>query len=226
MSEKKDILIVEDNLISAQYLKEIVEKEEYRVVKVVDNGPDAIQASHHFHPDAILMDIMLKGPMSGSEAALKIKYDQPDCKIIFITAYADEEMINYAAEVEAFGYLMKPYREKEILATLKIALSHHSKQQKPAHMHSVSLSKGYRFDLDQLKLFKNEREIPLTQKKLRLIELLARHKGSSVSNRQICHYVWGENRSDSTLRSMIHRIRLRIGEDLIINVNGIGYMIS
>ncbi len=226
MPEKRSILIVEDNLISAEYLKEIVEKGDFRVVGIVESGAEAIEAFHRFHPDVVLMDIMLKGPMSGSEAALKIRYDHPDCKIVFTTAYADDEMIAYAAEAEAYGYLMKPYREKEILATLKIALAHEERKSKPATPHTVTLSKGYLFDFDRQKLFKGEREIRLTHKKLKLIELLVKHRGSSVPNRQICQYVWGENRSDSTLRSMIHRIRLRIGEDLITNVNGVGYMIA
>jgi DNA-binding response OmpR family regulator len=122
MKNKKTIFIVEDDLLSAEYLKEILIKEDFDVLDIVDSGEEAVLKCKTIQPDIPLMDIMLKGQLSGSEAAVKIKHNYPECKIIFITAFAEPEMVDYAAQSKACAYLMKPYREKEILATIQVVL--------------------------------------------------------------------------------------------------------
>ncbi len=226
INEEIKILIVEDDLISAEYLKEILEKAGYKIVDIVDTGYAAIREAKLLKPDIILMDIMLKDKISGCEAALQIKQNHDLCKIIFVTAHATDEMIEYAIDAEAYGYLMKPYREKEILATIKVALSH-DKYQKPQHDTSfVVLQKGCVYDIKQNRLYKNDKEVPLAHKKLKLLQILIEHKNSRVSNEDICQHVWGKQKNDSTLRSLIHRIKTAVGEDIITNLNGQGYMIS
>jgi len=220
------ILIVEDDLISAEYLKEILEEEGYQIVGIVDTGYDAIKEAKLKKPDIILMDIMLKDKISGCEAAIQIKQNHEHAKIIFVTAYADDEMIEYAIDAHAYGYLMKPYRDKEILATIKVALSHDN-DEKPQHNPSlIILKKGCVYDIKQNKFYKDDKELPLASKKLRLIKILVEHKNSVVPNEDICQYVWGKRKNDSTLRSLIHRLKTVIGEDIITNVNSQGYMIS
>ncbi len=227
MEKKKAIFIVEDDLLSAEYLKEILIKENYSVLDIVDTGEKAIQKCKTIQPDILLMDIMLKGQLSGSEAAVEIKHFHPECKIIFLTAFAEPEMIDYAARSKASAYLMKPYREKEILATIKVVLSQDyipSKTKEEASL--ISLKNHFFFDAKRRRLYKNDQEIPLTSKKTRLIELLAKNRNHTVSNEQICMYVWNEMKSNSTLRSLIHRFRSVINDDIIINVNGVGYSIK
>jgi DNA-binding response OmpR family regulator len=192
--KKKTIFIVEDDLLSAEYLKEILIKENYKVFEIVDTGEAAIQKCKTIEPDILLMDIMLKGQLSGNEAAVEIKHYHPNCKIIFLTAFAEPEMIDYAARSKACAYLMKPYREKEILATIQVVLSQ-----------------------DQISTEATETY---------LIELLAKNKNHTVSNEQICMYVWNEIKSNSTLRSLIYRFRSIINDDIITNVNGVGYSIN
>jgi DNA-binding response OmpR family regulator len=171
------------------------------------------------------MDIMLKGRLSGSEAAIEIRHYHPECKIIFLTAFADPEMIEYAAEAKAYAYLMKPYREKEILATIKMALSQEPAPQQEKESNLIELKHGFLFDKAERRLYKNGQEIPLSSKKIKLVELLAKNKNCTVSNEQICMHVWNETKSNSTLRSLIHRFRTAIDDDIVDNVNGAGYCI-
>lgn len=228
MIESKKILIVEDDLVSADYLREILEDEDYEVVNVVDNASDAILECKKQKIDIVLMDIMLKGNLSGCEAAVQIRQEHKNnaCKVIFLTAYADKEMISYAVSSKAYGYLLKPYREEEILATIQLALSQQKSQEPVTHQNIIELKYGYIFDTKLHRLLKNEKEIPLGKKPLKLIEILAKNKNTSVSNEQIYQHVWGEEKSDCTLRTLIHRIRITIGEDLIKNINGVGYSIA
>ncbi len=228
MNKSAKIMIVEDDLVSAEYLKEILKQKNYEVVATVDTGAKAIAQCKKLKPDIILMDIMLKDNISGSEAALRLYHDHCPSKIIFVTAYADDEMLDYAAESKAYGYILKPYREEEIFATIKLALAHSFEDhyEKPGGDSIIKLQKGYEFNLETGRLYKHGVEIPLAKKKRKLIEILAKNKSNSVSNEQICQFVWGNSQNYSTLRSLIYRIRTAIGEDLIKSVNGMGYMIS
>lgn len=225
MCTKKTVFIVEDDVVSAKILKEILQKGGYEIVAIVDNGEEAIRKYKKVKADILLMDIMLKGRLSGSEAAIEIRHFHPECKIIFLTAFADPEMIEYAAEAKAYAYLMKPYREKEILATLKMATMQEKPPQKEEETNLIELKHGFLFDKKEKRLYKKGQEIPLSSKKIKLIELLAKNKNSTVSNEQICMHVWSETKSNSTLRSLIHRFRSTIQDDIIDNVNGAGYCI-
>jgi len=226
MKKKNTILIVEDDLLSAEYLKEILIKENYDVLDIVDTGEEAIQKCKILQPDILLMDIMLKGRLSGSEAAVEIEHFHFECKIIFLTAFAEPEMIDYAVKSKAYAYLMKPYREKEILATLKIILMQDHIPSVEDDKNLIHLKNNFIFDSEHRRFYKGDKEIPLSLKKLKLIELLAKNKNHTVSNEQISMYVWDEMKSNSTLRSLIHRFRSVINDDIITNANGVGYSIN
>ena len=223
-SRKKRLLVVEDDILLAQILEEILLEAGYDVLDTIDTGKGAINKAKELKPDLILMDIMLKDQISGCEAAMIIKQNQKNCKIIFLTAFAEEEMIKYAQECKACAYLLKPYREKEILATLTLVLSQENPIPK-RELEKVSLGHGFSFDFKKCTLHHEGTEIPLSKKKRKLIELLSKNINSCVSIEQICSYVWGESHSVNTVRSLIHRIKEVIGHDIIHNTNGVGYII-
>ena len=223
---KKKILVVEDESICAEYLKIILKEAGYIVVATVDKGRDAIIKAILLKPDLILMDIMLKDSISGCEAAVEIHKQNRDIKIIFLTAYAEKEMIDYAVESDAIAYLMKPYIEAEILATVKLVFAHNEHDLNNEEEDTIKLCHGYIFHTKKNRLFnKDNQEIHLGIKALRLIEILVKNINISVSKEQICTYVWGEPKNDRTLRSLIYRIRHMIEYNIIENINGVGYKI-
>lgn len=218
-------MIVEDDLVSAEYLREILKRKGYEIVDIVDTGHEAIHKCQTLSPDLILMDIMLKDNVSGSEAALKLHNDHCTAKVIFVTAYAEEEMLDYAVRSKAYGYILKPYREEEIFATVRLALSHDAPEER-REQNVIPLKNGYTFHLDTQRLFLHDKEVPLAKKKRKLLEILAKNRGHSVTNEQLCLHVWGSIQNFSTLRSLVYRIRNEIGEDMIVSVNGLGYMLA
>ena len=226
MQQSAQILIVEDDLLSAEYLKEILKQKGYEVIGIVDKGREAIQLCKKSAPDIILMDIMLKDNISGSEAALELHNNHCKSKVIFVTAYAEEEMLDYAARSKAYGYILKPYREQEIFATIRLALAHDRNEEEKSDPDIVQLKNNFTFYLSSSTLYKNGKEIPLAKKKRKLLEVLVKNRNHSVPNEQLCRYVWGDEQNYSTLRSLVYRIRTAVGEELITNVNGLGYMIS
>ena len=223
-SDKEKILIVEDERLFAEYLKDILESEGYEVVDIIDNGTQAITTALQERPNLILMDNILKDHISGCEAAVEIHRREPKIEIIFLTAYADDEMIEYAMEANAAAYLMKPFIEEEILATIKLLFAH-QQPKIPLESENVKLCDGYVFNKKRHQLLKNQQEIHLGKKVRKLLEILVENKDHSVSNEQLCSYIWGEQKNDKTLRSLIYRMRHLVDCNLIENINGLGYKI-
>jgi signal transduction histidine kinase len=118
------ILIVEDELLIAKNLARKLEKLGYEIARIVSSGDRALETSLCLHPDLILMDIAIKGENDGIETAAKI-YQQLHIPIIYTTAYADDNTIQRAQETGSYGYLIKPFQERDLHATIKMALSKH-----------------------------------------------------------------------------------------------------
>jgi DNA-binding response OmpR family regulator len=223
MKYKKKILIVEDDILASTYLKELLETE-YTIVS--RTGKDAIQKTEDLKPDLILMDVLLQDNISGSEAALEISKKNEQIIIIFLTAHTDKEMLEYAQKSHACAYLTKPYRDDEILATIQVVLWNKSYHHTKDYQGTIKLKNDFSFDLKTHTLYKNKKEIPLTPSKNRLIEILSRNIDTAVSYEQIGNFIWGEPREPSTLRSLVYRTKQAIKDDLITNLNGIGYTIK
>ncbi len=220
------IIIVEDELIAAEYLKEILEQHGANVIDIIDTGKEAIRVCIEKKPDIIFMDIMLRDNISGAEAALSIS-QSIDSKIIFLTAYTDQEMVDYAVQANAVGYLTKPYNEGQIIATLRLATEHHDNTPTPEKIpEKIYLINDYIYLTKQNRVLKNNKEIELGPKALKLIALLCTQPNISISNEQISMHVWEELVNDRTLRSLMFRIRSATDEELIKNVSGTGYMIQ
>jgi len=124
------------------------------------------------------------------------------------------------------AYLLKPYRDDEILATIKLMFAHEEHLINPLDRENIALKHGYIFNTKSHRLFKENREVHLGKKLLKLIEVLAKNKNVSVSNEHLCTSIWGENKNDITLRSLVYRLRKLINSDMIENVNGLGYKIK
>ncbi len=123
------ILIVEDELEIAESIKMILEERGYIVTGTVTTGEDAIEAVKNKDVHLVLMDIVLNSEMSGTEAAEYIKTHH-DIPIVFLTAYFNEYMLERAKESLPFGYLLKPFNERELYATIEMAMYHDRMEKK------------------------------------------------------------------------------------------------
>jgi len=115
------ILIVDDEWLTRTEIAEMLTALGYDVVGQTPSGRQAVDMARELMPDLILMDVVLPGEMNGIEAAEKI-HSTMDIPIIFISGYGDEEYIQRAKEIETFGYVIKPFDEREIRAFVEIAL--------------------------------------------------------------------------------------------------------
>ncbi|HXP49607.1 MAG TPA: response regulator [Bacteroidia bacterium] len=119
--KKTGVLIVEDEVIIARDLAQTLTKLGYLVVGHCVKGEDAIDMVEEKTPDIVLMDIMLKGDMTGIDAAKEIrkKFQIP---IVYLTAYSDEDSIGRANSSGPAGYLVKPFKANDLRATIETAL--------------------------------------------------------------------------------------------------------
>lgn len=119
-----NILIVEDDKILAMGLKQKLEEFGYQVTDLASSSSEAIESVKKTQPDLILMDIVLKGDIDGIDTAKYIVnlYDIP---VIYLTAYADDEILEKAEKTCPFGYILKPYKDDELKANIKMALYKH-----------------------------------------------------------------------------------------------------
>ncbi|WP_392530827.1 response regulator [Nostoc sp. C117] len=121
---KAKILVVEDEAIVAKDLQYRLKKFGYTVPEIASSGEEAINKAVEISPDLVLMDIRLKGKMDGIEAAQEI-YKRLDIPVIYLTAYADDNTLERAKITEPFGYLLKPFKEKELQTNIEITLIKH-----------------------------------------------------------------------------------------------------
>ena len=121
---KMNILVVEDERIVAEDIKMRLQKLGYAVPGVAFSGEEAVKKAENMQPDLVLMDIVLEKKMSGIEAAsiISSRFNIP---IIYLTAYADNKTLERAKITEPFGYILKPFEDREVYTTIEMALYKH-----------------------------------------------------------------------------------------------------
>lgn len=118
------IMVVEDEGIVASDLGQCLKRMGYQVSAIVATGVEAVEKARAHKPDLILMDIMLRGDMRGTQAAHLIRSEM-DIPIIFLTAYSDDATIKQAQLTEPYGYLLKPFDDDNLRTTISVALYKH-----------------------------------------------------------------------------------------------------
>ena len=118
--DKIRILIVEDESLVARDIENMAVSQGYEVCGIASTGDQSIEMAAEFQPDLILMDVIIKGSLDGISTAEKI-WDFYRIPIIYVTAYADEHTLKRAKITEAFGYILKPFDERELKIAIEMA---------------------------------------------------------------------------------------------------------
>lgn len=124
---KTNVLVVEDESIVSKDIQHSLKKLGYNVVGSSSTGEKAIDLALDLKPDVVLMDIMLKGELTGIEASEEIRKTL-NIPVIYLTAYADEATLEKAKVTEPHGYIIKPFKEIDIHTSIEMALYKHQKE--------------------------------------------------------------------------------------------------
>lgn len=130
-----NILIVEDEIVVAKDLKGIITAMGHNVIGEAVSGSEAVRLAHEHRPDLILMDIKIAGDMDGIATAAKIT-EHYDIPIIYVTAYADSQLLERAKITKPYGYVLKPFEPRELELVVEIALYKNKISKEKAEMES------------------------------------------------------------------------------------------
>ena len=225
-----NVLIVEDEVILALSMEMSLQEMGYFVSGIETNAQQAIIHAQNHRPDIVIMDINLNNS-SGIDAANEI-WKSFKIPIIFLTSYTNDKTINEAMSCEPYGYLIKPCRDKELKATIKMALHKHKYffnaiEEKPNQSKFVIIDENLKFDKAKSELFKNDEKVKLTKNERKLFEVMSQKAGDIVSFEQISIYIWREEIYDmGKLRTMIYRLRQKLDTNPFENLYESGYKLK
>jgi two-component system, OmpR family, response regulator VicR len=222
------ILVVEDEEPIAEILKFSLEREGYSVALAFD-GIEAIQKTHTFHPDLILLDVMLP-EKDGFEVCKEVR-SFSDVPIIMITARDSEIDKVLGLELGADDYVTKPFSTRELLARIKANLRRHSLESVAKTDSTSRIVLGdLVIDLARYEVTKRSSVIPLTHREFELLSFLAARPGIVYSREQLLLDVWGADyEGDSRAVDVtIRRLREKIEDDpanpvYVLTKRGVGY---
>lgn len=223
---KPIFLIVEDEPITSRFIREIIEDQGYEVAGSAKSASEARKLLAQHPIDIIITDINIQGSEDGIQLVRSLN---DKVAVIFISAYSDSQTLHEAAATIPYGFLVKPFKETDLIAALILAVSRVQKEQfdventfdvtkqdsecwldeeyNRLHWYSqtVELSKNETY---ALKLFLSKPDIPITMEELRCA-------------------IWGEKSiGDSTIRELINRIRNKVDGLSIENIYGTGYILK
>lgn len=120
MNKEIQILIVENEILIANWLKVQLEDEGFKVYDPFDSGETALEFAETTKPDIVLMDIHINGRIDGIETA-RILTEKSNSQVIFITGYQEKPVLERAQEIEHLAYLIKPIEIEEIISVINKA---------------------------------------------------------------------------------------------------------
>ena len=210
------ILLVEDNTDILNNLQCLLEKEGYIVV-CAKTYKEARKIIYESNFDLFILDIMLN---DGNGYDLYCKFiKELDKPTIFLTAKDDEESIVSCLENGAEDYITKPFLSRELILRIKKIVRRY------ANNNQIKI-KDVIIDVDKMTIYKNDTEIKLTSLELKIFMLLINNLNKVVTREMIIEYIWdctGNEVNDNTVTVYLKRIREKIGDNIIITLNGIGY---
>lgn len=219
------ILIVDDEPDIIEFIKYLLEREEY-LVDTASNGTEAILKSRNFKPDLILMDVMMP-IMDGIEACRQIKA-HPESKnvfVIFLTARSEEYSEIAGFEAGADDYINKPVKPRVLLSRIRAILK---RGKNPDYEQTVLTIGDLIIDRTSYSVSINNNKLVLPKKEFDLLFLLATKPGKVFTREKILSEVWGDDVFvvDRTIDVHIRKIREKIGEKLISTIKGVGYKLE
>jgi two-component system response regulator VicR len=214
------ILIVEDNDIIARGLEYSLSNEGFitHIEQTIDGTKSNLQDNHY---DLIILDISLPDG-NGFDLCKYIK-EHFDTPIIFLTAKDEEKDIVQGFDLGAEDYIIKPFRNRELISRINNVLRHHHKESNIIKNGNIDIN------LDENRVYKNNKEVILTALEYKILVLLYSNLDKTITREMILDKIWdiaGNFVNDNTLTVYIKRIREKLDTEDIVTIKGIGYRVN
>lgn len=217
------ILLVDDEPDILEILKYNLVKEGYEVA-TANNGEEGLRRAEEFHPDLIILDIMMP-VMDGVEVCRQLR-SKPAFKntiITFLTAREEDYSQIAALDTGGDDYITKPIRPRVLMSRIKALLRRNDREEEE-DVRVMRLA-DIEIDLDQIVVRRGEERIELAKKEFDLLTLLASKPGKVFSRDEIFNRVWGTDVivGNRTIDVHIRKLREKLGDHYIKTIKGIGY---
>lgn len=219
------VIIVEDEILVAHFMSEILKKMGCKVVEIINKFDNAIETISKIRPDILLLDINL-GTEETKKAGITIAeaLKNHDILTIFVTAYSNDSIVKDAIRQNPENYIIKPFTEESLKIPLKLAIN--KIQTKIDKMASFKLCQNYTFNAKLKYVMNGEDKIFLTPTELSALEILCSRPNAIVTHEELQNYIWEfKSVSNSTMREVLTRLRKKIPCLKIQNHSGIGYQL-
>lgn len=213
------LMIVEDELEYKHSLSQALAPHFAKIIQA-KNGEEGFKKFKKYKPHLILTDVFMPRK-DGLDMAKEIKNISRNTPIIVLSALLEKERLLRAIDINIDKYLIKPYEPEKLVQIIEKIC-----KDKLGQNCEVEICPDYKFNHIKKVLIHNGKEVALTKKELSFISLLMRNVGALVSHEEIKKNVWINSKvSDAAIRTLIKRIRDKVGPNFIKNIPGLGYKI-
>jgi len=217
-----NILVVEDNSITAQALKHDLTTVGYAVLLATSASAALNYVKNHSF-DLMITDINLGDSLINGVDIVETLNKTKNTPVIFVTAYGDDALLEDIAHTDHAYYLSKPYDTDELLKIIKLTLYKHNQKNEIR----ANLTHNTIYDINNKLLYEGDKEIRLTPKESLFITLLSNRKNQIVSYADIMQFVWDDEVvSPATIRQLITRVREKVSYISIETHHGLGYRLK
>jgi two-component system alkaline phosphatase synthesis response regulator PhoP len=223
--QKHKVLVVDDEEAIIELLKYNLEKGGYEVRTATD-GQLAVESARKFHPDLVLLDIMMP-VMDGVEACRRIRQipEMEKAFVVFLTARAEEYSEVAAFDVGADDYITKPIKPRALMSRIAALFRRESKA---TTENPVITAGDLTIDRASYTIRLGHKEVNLPKKEFELLYFLAQNPNKVFSREDLLERIWGTDVYvlARTIDVHVRKVREKIGEDYITTVKGVGYKFS
>jgi len=224
------IMIIEDEVITQRYLKDILGQHEVARVDCLDNAKDALSQVKKEKYDMILMDINIKGSMDGIQLAREILRTHT-LPIVFITAHNDSETFQEVLELSPYGFIGKPFSSRDVEVAIQLAYKRHLTNQEVDNKKTndedrkiIMISDRYHYSCEVASLYCDDSLVKLNAKQNKLLEILSLNINNVVGYDSLVVAIWGDSDvADSALRTLVYNIRKILPDLPIVSHSKVGY---
>lgn len=223
---KKNVLIVEDNLIVAMDIKNAIIEFGYNVTGMVSNEIDVLKSISLTEPNIIITDISLNDKKDGIEIIRSIQQTK-NIPVIYLTGKEDDETVNRALSTCPCGYLIKPFNRTELKSTVKLALYKKTHPKKYENQQYKYLGLDYYFDTINKHLYYKDKIQKLSRNETKLLNLLIITKPELVTFETIECEIWEDKPiTQDAIRLLISRLRKKLKYAFIETVYSYGFKLK
>jgi len=205
------VLIVEDDKNLAVITSKVLEAKGF-YPDLAKDGEEALGKVNQKNYKIYLVDINIP-KIDGLELVKEIRKRDKDAIIIMLTGRIEDFYFQKAYDYGCDDYIKKPFSVSELLIRIE------------RHLKDINFIEfdEFKFDFNELELYKNKKRIPLRKKEKRLLNLFLKNINKTLSSEEIVSYVWEKEQKNYPLRQLINELRKKFDKEYIKTVVGIGY---